>query len=419
MGADNRLEQVVLLDMTGASTVSGVDRYMEMLTEYLSTSQRGRALRVLRICLISDSKRLSVELKEGAARNLYIPLPCSVDAIIDEAFWMKRYGEQVNRIALSHINPSLRTVIHIHTLNLIDIAISLKARIDSSAIVTHLHCIPWKGLINRNLASFLQRYSAYNNGSNIDPGHFQTNRSEIDAYTKADEVVCLTNCAKAFVERMCAGRTPKISLIPNGLSDFFAETERTFDTSDKLRLVFVGSLVRGKGLCYVLEAMRIAQERGLEMQLDVVGAPVEGIVKQTRHKYPDLSVNIHGTLSRAEVISLYRQADVGVIASLQEQCSYVAIEMAMMSLPIITTAVDGLDEMFTDGVNALKVPVSFSRVRGLSPDVVYMAECILRLARDKSLRASLGHGARALYQGSYTLEQMGEETVKMYEDILK
>lgn len=51
--------------MTGESTVSGVDRYMEMLTEYLVHEKSSLSWQVLRACLISDNKRLGVELVEG------------------------------------------------------------------------------------------------------------------------------------------------------------------------------------------------------------------------------------------------------------------------------------------------------------------------------------------------------------------
>lgn len=412
------LKQVVLLDITGVSTVTGVDRYMEMLTEYLSCQGGMAGISVLRVCLSSDNNLLGIKLKEGKVKCLYVPLPCFVDTIIDELFWMKRYGEQVIRLVLAHIDLRLRTIIHIHTLNLIDIAISLKDRMEMASIVTHLHCIPWKGLINKNPTSFTQKYSVYyGHNDNINPAHFSTNRSEINAYTKADRIVCLTDCAQEFVVKMCADRTPPITLIPNGLSDLSSGLTRSFETSGKLNVVFVGSLSRGKGLLHALDAMRIAQSKGIELQLDVAGAPVGDVLKHIREDYPDLAVNIHGTLALTDVVALYRQADVGIISSLQEQCSYVAIEMAMMSLPIITTAIDGLDEMFTDGVNALKVPVSFSRVTGLNPDVAYMAECLLRFARDKSLRVQLGNGARSLFLEHYTLDRMGEKTIAMYKDM--
>ena len=183
-------------------------------------------------------------------------------------------------------------------------------------------------------------------------------------------------------------------------------------------MVYVGALSRGKGLTYILEALRKAQDFGLSISLDVAGYPPPNLERLIREKYLGLKVVLRGMLEKEELMNLYKEAHIGIIASLQEQCSYVAIEMAMMSLPIITTAVDGLDEIFEDEVNALKVPVIFSRAKGLLPDVDYMAQCIARLAKDKILREKLGVNARALYLRYYTLDRMMQDTKKLYSDIL-
>lgn len=51
----------------------------------------------------------------------------------------------------------------------------------------------------------------------------------------------------------------------------------------------------------------------------------------------------------------YSICDIGLMVSLQEQHSYATIEMVMFGMPMIITAVDGLDEMFVDEVSSLKV----------------------------------------------------------------
>ena len=89
----------------------------------------------------------------------------------------------------------------------------------------------------------------------------------------------------------------------------------------------------------------------------------------------------------------------------------------MSGLPVITTAVDGLDEMFTDNVNALKVNTTFSKVSGLSVDTGEMSEKIITLIEDKMLRMQLGRNARQLYENELTLERMMKQTVKVYKEM--
>lgn len=413
------VKQILLLDMTGATSVSGVDRYMEMIAEYMDLVEWKDDIRVFRVCLISDNNRLRPSFEDRGIKTIYTPLPSYVDAIVEEGIWMQRYGTHVLRILGEYIDTNLPTIIHIHTLNLIDIALDLKKKIKRSCIITHLHCIPWKGWIEReNMAPFLRLYSHYyDSAGEIDPEQFRTNRSELESYNQADHIVCLTECAQDFVSRMSKKKIGSVRIIPNGISDLSGGAKCFYDVLDKVKLVFVGVLSKGKGILHVLQAMRIAQQMGVTLQLDVAGAYSDDIVERIQEDYQDLRIHLHGSLNREEVVSLYRQADIGIIASLQEQCSYVAIEMAMMGLPIITTAIDGLDEMFTDSVDALKIPVSYSRVKGLVPDIDYMAECIVRLSRDKNLREQIGTGARTLYQEKYTLERMGRGMFELYMEV--
>ncbi|WP_289415493.1 glycosyltransferase family 4 protein, partial [Bacteroides acidifaciens] len=115
---------------------------------------------------------------------------------------------------------------------------------------------------------------------------------------------------------------------------------------------------------------------------------------------------------------VYQNSDIGVIASLQEQASYVALEMSMFGLAVITTAVDGLDEMFTDGVTALKVGVTFSAEDGLKVDVKMLEDKLIELIEDKKKRHRLGYNARRMYLEKLTLEQMTERTVSIYRQLI-
>ena len=72
-----------------------------------------------------------------------------------------------------------------------------------------------------------------------------------------------------------------------------------------------------------------------------------------------------GVVSFNELKKLYSESTIGIIPSLHEQCSYVAIEMSMFGLPIIVSDVDALSEMFEDEINALKIPLLFDEDFGL------------------------------------------------------
>ena len=123
-----------------------------------------------------------------------------------------------------------------------------------------------------------------------------------------------------------------------------------------------------------------------------------------------------GLLSFEELQTKYRQCDIGILPSLQEQSSYVAIEMMRHGMPIITTAVDGLDEMFVDGVDALKVKPLFSLAKGLYLDVKALAEAIVDLWEHPTKRECLGRSARETFLKKHTVERMIKETICVYKN---
>lgn len=164
--------------------------------------------------------------------------------------------------------------------------------------------------------------------------------------------------------------------------------------------------------------MKIVVSQGYNVKLIVAGRASEGLIEKLEKRYHDLPVVFVGQLPFNDLQHYYEICDIGVIGSLQEQSSYVAIEMCQHGMPIITTAVDGLDEMFTDEVNALKVQTNFSAPFGLSVDVEQMASQIIRLIINPHLRNMLGKNSKALYEKCFSLENMMCKTINAYDKII-
>ena len=117
-----------------------------------------------------------------------------------------------------------------------------------------------------------------------------------------------------------------------------------------------------------------------------------------RKAYKQLKIDILGTVSFNELKELYTTNTIGVIPSLHEQCSYVAIEMSMFGMPMIVSDVDALSEMFEDEVNALRIPLVFDEDFGLELDEEKLADAIIRLIDDEALRLKLSTNAIKNYQ---------------------
>ena len=406
-----------LMDMSHAGNTSGVDRYITTLLKGLESYPN---IQVCWIHLRHDAFILfHKEETFSFYRKITIPLPQQFNEIISGKFWINKYNEQVYRITKYLFEGKKNCIIHIHTLNLIDLATYIRSQAGCK-IITHLHCIPWKGLYNSDTRRFNKLYDLLyiRKTEKPDRHEFITNNSELRSYTDADHIICVTQCAEDFLRNVMVISHNNISVIPNGINDFQVKNERRREKADEIfNMLYVGVLSESKGLKYILQAMRKVKEKGYQVSLTIAGA-VESIrAKSIKEMNKDLMLNMLGRIPFTGLTGYYRKSDAGIIASLQEQSSYVAIEMAMFGLPIITTAVDGLDEIFTDRLNALKVNTRFSKVFGLSVDTTMMADKIITLIKDKDLRIRLGKEARALYERELTLQRMMQQTVRVYQKV--
>lgn len=401
---------LIMMDMTNAGHVNGVSRCVEILAESMA---RDNSFHVVWIRFCHNlSGKVQTRFLKGYTLVVF-PLPEDISNFLRNKsvrlnYWKKTY-EQIHSLLEGN------TILHIHTLNLMEFALLIKKHI-SCKIVTHLHCLPWKGLYNTDFNRFNQLYELYYIKKDYhNPSLFIRQDYEYAAYTKSDCLVCVTECARDFIYRTCPEHT-NLQVVTNGIRDLASHTiDKTY--REAIRCVFVGNPNTSKGLWFVLTAMQ-----GVLIQhpasLVIVGAIPNDMRNKILSKFPFLDIRFTGQVSFGQLIQIYSDCDIGLIGSVQEQCSYVAIEMMMMGLPVITTDVDGLDEIFTNGFNGFKVPVTFKAQVGLQVDVVKMSEAIVRLGKDVRLRRKMGDNARKTFLKRHSLKQMTERMKGIYKSML-
>ena len=96
-------------------------------------------------------------------------------------------------------------------------------------------------------------------------------------------------------------------------------------------------------------------------------------------------VRFVGSVPRAEVLEALAGAQALVISSDWENFPHTAVEALALGTPLIATAVGGVPEIVSDGVNGLLVPPG-------RPDA--LAAAIARFLGSEELRARLGGAAR-------------------------
>lgn len=402
------------MDSTIYASTNGVDRYISCLISALASYEH---IHIHWISLVSEPSLLfHREEKIDNYTKITIPMPQKCEIIICKSFWMDKYNKEVCRIILPHFHNKENIVIHINTLNLVDLGNCIKKHVPAK-LINHLHCIPWKSLYNISRPIFNSLYKTYYlKNTKVDFRDYMTNPGEKRSYEVADKIITVTNCAKTFLREAMDVPKNKITVIQNGMEDHCNQVE--FNTiNSTVEILFVGSITPAKGIFYILDALRLVREKGFNVLLHIAGIGRTEEINKIITAYKDISVNKLGVLPFPILKQYYKRCHMGIIASLHEQSSYVAIEMSMFGLPLITTSVDGLDEMFTDEENALKVQTIFTSEKGLEVDVLQLKDKIIELIQDEHKRRLLSKNIRLLYEEKFNIKQMLSLTVDLYEKL--
>ena len=144
----------------------------------------------------------------------------------------------------------------------------------------------------------------------------------------------------------------RVYSVDNGIDEAFArhwETRQSHAAEHPLHVLFLSNFLKAKGVCTVLEAARIAQEAHKDWEFHLVGARVTGQgvdVDAFVERHQLANVRLSDTVQGAQKIACYLDADVFVLPSEYEGQPLCILEALFASLPVVTTRVGGIPEIF-------------------------------------------------------------------------
>lgn len=260
-------------------------------------------------------------------------------------------------------------------------------------------------------------------------GGFKDASGDLEIIKTADRVICVTRFAMEVVCTYYGKSASQTCLVYNGCGSLEehggaavpgrSELKKKFgfDPREKI-ILFVGRIDAAKGCDVLAEAFVRLLERHENIRLVFAGSGnfAECLKPVGLHC---AKISFTGKLEKAELEQLYRMADIGIIPSLWEQCSYVALEMMAWGLPVVYPGIKGVSELFTDGVSGCLLPVAADRQARyglkITPDVI--EEKLSGLLSDGRLAARLGENAGALWRRHYHRGVMGGNTLDVYNDL--
>ncbi len=167
-----------------------------------------------------------------------------------------------------------------------------------------------------------------------------------------------------------------------------------------------------KGAAVVVRAVRLLKERGLEVQLAIVGAAhrtQSGYESLVRQEASDLGDLVRFVPPQPNVPDVLRSLDVLVNASTAEPFGLTILEAHACGVPVVATAAGGVPEHVRDGETGLLVPVG---------DEHRLADALQKVLCDPSLREKLVANSLDQVARDHHISVQADRTVALYRRLI-
>jgi glycosyltransferase involved in cell wall biosynthesis len=234
---------------------------------------------------------------------------------------------------------------------------------------------------------------------------------------KTDLVAVLSKHQKEYLSAISPDISDKIKIIPNAIDlELFREldknTDKNCDNDDTFTFLYVGQLIKRKGIDWLFKALKIVEKGNKNIKLIIVG---DGEHRDYYKKLVnDLNLNQYvefkGRISNKKKLAfIYKNSDAFVLPSLSEGLPTVILEAIYFGLPVISTDNGGIKEHFDDCV--IVVPPR---------DSVKLAQAMTNLSKTDNLEDAkkLSKNFKNVIESKYTWNAVVDEYEKFYQILL-
>jgi colanic acid/amylovoran biosynthesis glycosyltransferase len=228
---------------------------------------------------------------------------------------------------------------------------------------------------------------------------------------KSSEIICVS---KKWRDRVVMLGCPPEKVHTNYLGvdcEFFDGVRGQFDP---MSIIFVGRLIRLKGVHVLLEALRLLRDQGLDAHLNIAGEGPELAHLEKTAGEQSLPVRFLGRKTPGEIRELLRQAAVLCAPSttaggqMPEALGLVLLEAQAMGVPVVGTRNGGIPETLEDGRTGYLVDQE-------SPAA--LAAALKTLLVNQALNRSFGQRARAFVRERFDIDRCYSALEDLYDGL--
>lgn len=235
----------------------------------------------------------------------------------------------------------------------------------------------------------------------------------------SDQVICVSNYMKHLLQFMVPEMESQLTVLHNALymkkstyHEMRAYSE--YLDPDTLTLIYSGRVTVDKGVNYLIKAIEEFYEAypHIAIRLILAGRLDQYFPYFSFIRYPKL-FTFTGLLDHDELIGLYKKCAIGIFCSLAESFGYSIIEMMACNLPVIVSGMDGIEEICSNEIDSLYVPVQIhNQIRFISPGNI--KDAIFRLYSEKELTKTLTKNALKKVEKEFSYKFYMKELQKVY-----
>lgn len=389
---------------------SGLTTYVKQLSTYLNNTDGILLNHIWARC--NKYKEFKKESQGNGSFHYYIP--DEISRTLDPSFDIK-----VATFLANEIKGLKNVIFHFNWINHVALGQQLKQKIDCTILLTK-HCIPWRDYITQNYSLFQTINKGLQTNLRYQNLHPALVREQL-VYSTADHIICVTELAKKNLEKIFQIPAHKISLIRNGLpyrkskpfNKVSLRRKYGIPTEEKI-ILYAGAVNERKGCFDLVKSFSKIISIQNDVRLVIAGGGDHaGFLRNIKSNWTKITLT--GNLDKKTLFDFYQMADIGIVPSYIEQCSYTAIEMMHSELPIIIAGVDGLKEMVPKDCG-LHVKLVLSKAKAYI-DHADLRKKILFYLDNEAVAKKHAANAKAHAKLNFDVSEMISSTMQAYRNI--
>lgn len=399
-------KHIFLFNEGSRAAVYGIGTYIRQMVSCLTSTEE---VSLHLVQLNSDVEKVTFSLQEGYEE---LSIPRCLFLLGDKSIRYNRSAWRLVQlyfpIAESESVFFLLNYFSHHTL-----IPQMRVAFPSCRIYFAIHYQDWCFSLNGNVSRFRELLQTQDIDTLDSAGKevLTSYRKEKEIYEQVDKVICLSRFTERLLWDEYRIARDKTVVIYNGLKDeadnCLSEVKKQlkeqfgFQPEEKI-VLFVGRLDPIKGVWTLIRSFLSVLEKRKDCHLILVGdGDFSRYLKMCDGHWNKIIFT--GRLEKERLYQFYRIADIGVLPSMHEQCSYTAIEMMMFGIPLIASTTTGLKEMVENGSG---VTFEMEDEDGKNSECVLSDLILDLLSKESSTVENLQLAVKIHYDNRYTIEKM-------------